>query len=253
MARSFLSLWGSCFGGGLAFASRLSWDAALQLREKKRMHSAFGSYVSPQIMTEIVAGRLQPGLGGERRSLCVMFVDIRDFTTRSEGMLPEQLIALLNRYFSEMTQAIHRNGGTLDKFIGDGIMAFFGAPQVLDCPERNALEAAQEMLLRLQRLNERLKTEGIVPIRIGIGLHIGDAIVGHVGSESRHEYTAIGDAVNVASRLEGLSKTVGYPVVCSAEVVAGVGNIDHFVDLGEHPVKGHTAVKVFGWAPKVLE
>jgi class 3 adenylate cyclase len=204
-------------------------------------------------MEEIVAGRLSQELGGTQKEVCVLFSDIRNFTTYSEGKSPEEVISLLNEYFSEMTAAIHKHGGTVDKFIGDGIMAFFGAPKRLDCAERNALESAQDMLISLHHLNKKLAARGVQPIRIGIGLNSGKVVVGHVGSESRHEYTAIGDVVNTASRIEGLTKDLGYPIVCSSTVASAVGFAGGMVDLGEKPIKGHTDIHVYGWKPPVLE
>ena len=260
LAYSLLQLWqsrylpvgGILFSGAFAFTARFGYEAVTQMRERRLLRGTFGSYVSPQILQEIMAGNIKPGLGGARKRVCVLFADIRDFTTRSENMQPEELIALLNGYFTEMTAAIHKHGGTVDKFIGDGIMCFFGAPQALECPEKNALEAAQEMLVRLQQFNRQLQEKNLEPVRIGIGLHIGDVIIGHVGSESRNEYTAIGDVVNTASRLEGLTKTLGYPVVCSDAVAAAVGYAGGLADLGEQGIKGHSALKVFGWKPPIL-
>lgn len=234
--------------GILAFTGRLGMDTILQIREKRFIRAAFSSYVSPQILKEIVAGRLSQDLGGTRKKVCVLFSDIRNFTSRSEGQLPEEIITLLNEYFSEMTQAIHNHEGTVDKFIGDGMMAFFGAPNPLDCPERNALNAAQEMLVRLEHVNTNLQSRGLEPIAIGIGLHAGAVIIGHVGSTTRHEYTAIGDVVNTASRLEGLTKELQYPIICSAEIAKTVGYTHGLIDLGDHPVKGHSAVHVYGMA-----
>jgi class 3 adenylate cyclase len=235
----------------IALIGRSLADQAANALERLRLRRAFGAYVSPQIMDEIVGGRLSGSLGGDRRALCVLFADIRDFTTRSETLSPEVLIALLNRYFEEVTGAIHRHDGTVDKFIGDGIMAFFGAPKALDNPSAAAVAAAQEMLARLGKFNEVLQQEGQAPIRIGIGLHAGDAVVGHVGSTSRHEYTAIGDTVNLASRIEGLTKEVGYPLVCSESVVKALDVPIGFVNLGARPIKGHTPVVVYGWPVRV--
>lgn len=128
-------------------------------------------------------------------------------------------------------------------------MAFFGAPNDLDCPETNAIQAAQEMLTRLQLVNASLQSRSIEPIDIGIGLHAGEVIIGHVGSASRHEYTAIGDVVNTASRLEGLTKELKYPIICSAQVAKVVKYAYGLTDLGEHAVKGHSAVHVYGCNP----
>jgi class 3 adenylate cyclase len=235
----------------LAFAARLAYESVRHYREKRFLRANFSSYVSPPILREIMAGRLTPDLGGKRQRLCVLFSDIRNFTGRSEKLPPEAVITLLNDYFSEMAEAIHKHGGTLDKFIGDGIMAFFGAPATMPCPEKNALECAQEMLIRLEAVNRKLVSRGMEPVSIGIGLHSGDAVVGHVGSASRHEYTAIGDVVNTASRLEGVTKDIGHPVALSATVADAVGGAGGLVDVGMQSIKGHAPVQVFGWSPPV--
>lgn len=174
------------------------------------------------VLHEILAGRLRPGVGGERRRVCVLFSDIRDFTGRSEREPPERILALLNRYFEDMTAAVHAHNGTVDKFIGDGLMAFFSAPN-----------------------------PSAAPVQIGIGLHAGDAIIGHVGSRERHEYTAIGDTVNIAARLEGLTKEAGFPIVCTQTVVEALCPDAGLLPLGQKPIKGHTPVAVFGWRPDV--
>ncbi len=235
----------------LALGGRLAFEGLLQSRERQALRQAFGGYVSPAIMDEILAGRLGSGLGGARHNLCVLFADIRSFTTRSESMAPEALIALLNRYFGEVTAAVHAHGGTIDKFIGDGVMVFFGAPKSLANPALPAFATAQELLARLATLNQALAAEGLSPLEIGIGLHCGDAVVGHIGSAARHEYTAIGDTVNVASRLEGVTKEVGFPLVCSRAVAAALGGPESngLHALGARPIKGHTPVEIFGWRP----
>ncbi|MDD4928541.1 MAG: adenylate/guanylate cyclase domain-containing protein [Gallionella sp.] len=260
-AISTLQLWQSHYlpvsavllSASVAFVMRLVYESVIQMRERQRLRGTFGNYVSPQIMQEIMEGNIKPGLGGEHKRLCVLFADIRNFTTRTEQMPADDLIKLLNGYFTEMTAAIHNHDGTIDKFIGDGLMAFFGAPKMLECPEKNALEAAQEMLVRLDAYNLRLEASGQYPIQIGIGLHVGDVIVGNVGSETRNEYTVIGDVVNTASRLEGLTKTLGYPVACSATVADAVGCAGGMVDMGEQIIKGHSSLRVYGWRPKLIQ
>lgn len=236
----------------LAFVGRAGFDALREFREKRFLRQAFSGHVSPVVMNEILAGNVQGGTGSRRR-VCVLFADIRGFTARSERATPEAIIELLNGYFSLMTEVIHKHGGVVDKFIGDGLMAFFGAPQALEHPEKRALEAAQEMLIRLHQHNRALQARGIDPIAIGIGLHVGEVILGYLGSEARHEYTAIGDTVNAASRLEGMTKTLGYPVVCSAEVAAAVQGSAELADLGEQSVRGHAPMHLFGWRPAILE
>lgn len=236
----------------LAFTGRAAFDSLRQYREKRFLKQAFGGHVSPVVMKEILAGNVQLG-AGKRQRVCVLFADIRGFTTRSEQTPPEAIIELLNGYFAQMTEAIHKHGGVVDKFIGDGLMAFFGAPQSLEHPERKALEAAQEMLLRLHRYNQSLTERGVEPIAIGIGIHAGEVILGYIGSEARHEYTAIGDTVNAASRLEGMTKTLGYPVVCSSAVADAVKVSTELVDLGEHSIRGHAPMHLSGWRPAILD
>jgi class 3 adenylate cyclase len=233
----------------VAVGARMLYEASLQLRERRRLRRAFGAYVSPDIMRDILRSDPPPGLGGERYWLCVLFADIRGFTERSERTDPEATIRLLNRYFSEVTTCIHGAGGTLDKFIGDGVMAFFGAPQRLENPCIPAVRAAREMLECLPRLNAALALEREAPVAIGIGLHAGDAVVGNMGSETRHNYTAIGDSVNVASRLEGLTKDVDFPLVCSELVFESLKDRSGFVKLGPRSIKGHQPVVVYGWRP----
>ena len=149
-----------------------------------------------------------------------------------------------------MTATIHLHGGTIDKFMGDGLMAFFGAPNSRDNPAQDAFDAAREMLKRLEELNKQLSAQGIEPIRIGVGLDAGEVIVGHVGSTSRNEYTVIGDTVNVASRLEGLTKVVGYPIVCTSDVAGALNGAEELDALGEQAIAGHVPVEVFSWRPK---
>lgn len=233
----------------LAFALRLGWESLRHYREKQLLRSAFAGHVSPQVLRAILRGRLQPDADGERCKVTILFADIRGFTARSEKSTPEQMIELLNRYYAEVSAAIHNHGGSIDKFIGDGLMATFGVPQPLPAPERNALEAAQDILLRLSRLNETLQAQGLDPIEVGIGIHSGEVLAGYVGSRKRRDFTVIGDPVNTASRLEGLSKSLAYPVICSHEVAAAVGFAGGMVDLGPQPVKGRSDVHVWGWHP----
>ena len=235
--------------GLLALAGRWLLGALQEMGERRRLRAAFAGYVSPPVMREILQRRLPVGLGGELRHVCVLFADIRGFTTLSEGLAPQAVIALLNRYFEQVNQAIHGEGGTISCFMGDGLMAIFGAPQNMATPSVAAFAAARAMLEALQRLNAELQAEGRAPIAIGIGLHVGEAIVGHLGSQARHDYSAIGDAVNVASRIEGLTKELGHPVICSQAVVDELAQPRLFTDLGPQAIKGHSPVQVWGWKP----
>ncbi len=141
-------------------------------------------------------------LGGANQTITVLFADIRGFTALSERENPEKIVGLLNRYFSAMSEIIFEHGGTLDKYIGDGLMAIFGAPTATPEDPLNAVKAAVAMQKRLLKLNDELKVDGFSPISVGIGLHTGEATIGYIGSDKRSEYTAIGDTVNLASRLE---------------------------------------------------
>ena len=145
-------------------------------------------------------------LGGVTQTITVLFADIRGFTGISEHAPPEKIVQLLNRYFSAMTDIIFAHGGTLDKYLGDGLMALFGAPTVTPKDASNAISAAVAMQRRMLSINDELRAEGFPEIGIGIGLHTGEVIVGYIGSERRSEYTAIGDAVNTSSRLESNAK-----------------------------------------------
>ena len=234
----------------LAVLGRITMESAFAYRERQRLRSSFGSYVSPGVMRGILAGDITPSMVGERTPICVLFSDVRNFTTLSESRPPEEVIALLNAYFDEMVESVHIHHGTVDKFIGDGLMCFFGAPERLDNACQAAFDAARDMLARLDKLNARLVASGADPIAIGVGLHFGPAVVGHVGSAARHEYTAIGDTVNIAARLEGLTKELGYPVVCSESVAQALGGQTGLEPLGARAVKGRAAVTVFGWTAR---
>ncbi|MEO5669310.1 MAG: adenylate/guanylate cyclase domain-containing protein, partial [Ramlibacter sp.] len=232
----------ACIGRG-ALEGWRNW------REKRRLSDTFSGYVSPEVMREIVAGGVAADQQGRKVTVCVLFSDIRGFTTLSEHAPAEEVVALLNRYFARMTAAVHHHGGTVDKFIGDGLMAFFGAPNKLANPSRNALDASHEMLAELAALNVELAAEGRAPLAIGIGLQTGEAVIGHIGSPERHAYTAIGDTVNTAARLEGLCKDLGCPIVCTEIVAQAVGPAAGLVALGAQPLKGRSAIPVYGWLP----
>ena len=162
-------------------------------------------------------------LGGVNQTITVLFADIRGFTALSERENPEKVVGLLNRYFSVMTDIIFAHGGTLDKYIGDGLMAIFGAPTASPEDALNAVKAAVTMQKRLTTLNAELRTEGYTQISVGIGLHTGEATIGYIGSEKRSEYTAIGDTVNLASRLE--SNAAGGQILMSEATAAASGNL----------------------------
>jgi adenylate cyclase len=234
-------------GFGLAFGGRHAYDTLLKLRERRRLRASFAGSVSPTVMQEILAGRISPELGGTRETVCVMFSDIRGFTTRSERMTPEQTIQFLNRYFETVVSLIHQHDGCVASFIGDGIMAVFGAPKPLANPCAEAFAAARAMLGVVADLNRQFVAEGTATMDIGIGLQVGEAVMGHVGSRTRHDFTAIGDVTNVASRLESLTKEAGYRIVVSKTVAEQLGADAGLTPLGEMGIKGHTPVDVYGY------
>jgi adenylate cyclase len=238
-AAMLLAAWSMALG-------RSAWQAWQHYRDKQRLGRTFSGYVSPEVLKQIMAGAIDARNAGSKLPVCVLFSDIRGFTTLSEHMPAEQVVDLLNRYFARMTAVVHRHGGTVDKFIGDGMMAFFGAPNRLDAPEQAALAAARAMLGELQALNAELRAEGQAALGIGIGLHTGLAVIGHIGSAERHEYTAIGDTVNIAARLESLCKELGYPIVCSEAVARSLGYPAALAALGDQPLKGRAAMSVYG-------
>ena len=242
-----LSLCVAWAGGVGAKAAVNAW---LLIRERKRLRDTFGGFVSPDVMTEILAGKLDPKMDGVRSEICVLFADIRGFTTLSESMPPEQVTALLNRYFDRMVSTIHSHGGTLDKFIGDGLMAVFGAPVPSNTACDDALACAQAMIRELGRFNAEQLSMGSPAIEIGVGLHYGPAVMGYVGSRDRYEYSAIGDTVNTASRIEGLTKDSGFPVLLSSSVYHHVHDTRALVSMGTMSIRGHSAIAVFAWKPE---
>jgi class 3 adenylate cyclase len=211
------------------------------LDERERMRSLFGRAVSPEVAGLFMSGQLK--LGGEVREVTILFSDIRGFTSLSEPLPPEQVIAFVNEYLDEMHAAIQGAGGIVHKLGGDSIMALFGAPMTDPNSSQTALRAALRMRARLAALNERRRARGDVPLRIGIGINTGSVVAGGVGSEDRLEYTVLGDAVNVAARLESLTKDFPeYDILISDSTLFALPDRDRLetVDLGEVKVKGKT-------------
>ena len=225
---------------GAAFLLAQGLRYSLEGREKRKLKRLFQRYVSPDVVRQLVQRPEKLALEGEHRTVSVLFSDIRDFTTRSEQTPPEILVLCLNRYLSVMVEIIHRHGGMVDKFIGDAIMAVFGAPLTLEDHARRAVEAGCAMQSALKVLNEKFTSEGIPELTIGVGIHSGEAIVGNIGSPERMEYTVIGDTVNVAARIESLCKRFGPSILISSATRLGVDAPFVFESLGEELLKGKT-------------
>jgi adenylate cyclase len=176
-----------------------------RLAREEVARANYSRFLPEYVVREILENPDSFRLGGVNQLITVLFADIRGFTSISEHENPERIVSLLNRYFSAMSEIIFAHSGTLDKYIGDGLMALFGAPKAHSDDAQNALRAAVAMQEEMRMLNEELIADGFAPIEIGIGLHTGEAIIGYVGSEKRSEYTAIGDTVNLAARLESIA------------------------------------------------
>lgn len=220
---------------GLALAEYLK-----EKRQREQAVQLFSRFLNPHVVQQLVGqGRTVASLSGQSRQISVLFSDIRGFTTLSEAHPPQQIVELLNRYFSLQVEVIFRHGGTLDKFIGDAIMAFWGAP--LDDPEhaRHAVGAALEMTQVLGKFKRELGDLG-QDFDVGIGIHSGAAVVGFIGAEQKLDYTAIGDTVNLSSRIEGLTKGVARILVSQATREA-CGEAFEFKAHGSYKVKGRNA------------
>ncbi|MDX6611339.1 MAG: adenylate cyclase [Blastocatellia bacterium] len=184
-----------------------------RLAREEVARANYGRFLPEYVVKQILENPDSFKLGGVMQTITVLFADIRGFTRISEHASPEKIVHLLNKYFSAMTDIIFAHGGTLDKYLGDGLMALFGAPTATPKDAGNALSAAVAMQRRMMGINEELKAEGFAEIGVGMGLHTGEVTVGYIGSERRSEYTAIGDTVNTASRLE--SNALGGQILIS--------------------------------------
>lgn len=186
--------------------------------------STFGQYVPKALVRKIVQNGETPTLGGDRRFISVLFTDIEGFTTISESLEPEDLMERLSDYFRGMTQIVHGHNGTINKFIGDAVMALWNVPDVQANHVVEACRCALAARQYLEAYNQSLQSMGLPPFRTRFGIHCGEAVVGHIGNADRMEYTALGDTVNVASRLEGLNKNYGTTILISDDVVKQVGD-----------------------------
>jgi adenylate cyclase len=199
----------------LAFALNMVYGYFVESRSKRELAALFGTYVPPELVDEMVKQPEKYSMQATSRELTVMFCDMRGFTAMSEQMEPLQLQALLNEVFSRLTHIIRSHRGTIDKYMGDCVMAFWGAPVATPEHADLAVHAAMGMAEAVHQLNQEHQNQGLPIIGVGIGLNTGTMCVGDMGSDIRRSYTVIGDAVNLGSRLEGLSKTYGVEIVVS--------------------------------------
>ena len=210
------------------------------LQERENLKDSFARFVNKEIAEKALRGQLK--LGGERREVTILFSDIRGFTSMSENMKPEELIKFLNAYFSEMVGCVVKNKGTVDKYIGDAIMAHWGAIRVHKNPSDAALRSALQMRASLAKFNKRRAHK----IRFGIGINHGPVVAGQIGSQERLEYTVIGDTVNLASRLEGLTKQLKVDILIADNVYQAVKKDFHVESLGAIKVRGkQKAVNIY--------
>ena len=216
-------------------------------KEKKKVKGAFSQYLSPEVIQDVLKDSESLKLGGVRKKLTMFFSDVRDFTNISEQLSPEELCSFMNQYFTPMTRILLMKKGVLDKFIGDAIMAFWGAPLELDDQADVAADASVLMLYELERIQKEYKEKGFPHCDIGIGLNTDFVSVGNMGSNERFCYTAMGDGVNLASRLEGLTKEYGVKILISEYTVAAFTKDHHVIrELDDIRVKGKDKpVKVF--------
>ncbi|OGL42345.1 MAG: hypothetical protein A3C43_10375 [Candidatus Schekmanbacteria bacterium RIFCSPHIGHO2_02_FULL_38_11] len=216
-------------------------------KEKRKIRGAFQQYLSPEVVQEIIKDPSKLKLGGEEKILSILFSDVRGFTTISEKLKPDELVKLLNEYFNAMTEVITNiHKGTLDKFIGDAIMAFWGAPVDLPDHPLRACLSALGMIKKLKELQEKWIQEGKPKVEIGIGINTGMVVVGNMGSDSRFDYTVMGDSVNLASRLEGLTRTYGINIIISEFTLSTLENEFVTRELDCVRVKGKVKpVKIF--------
>jgi adenylate cyclase len=217
-------------------------------RSRRAMLALFGEYVAPQLVERMARDPRSVRIDSGDKELTILFADIRGFTRMAETMRPEQLREYLNRFLTAMTDVIHRHHGTVDKYIGDAVMAFWGAP--IDDPDHadHAVAAALDMQREVARLSDAFAREGLPTLAVGIGLNTGLVRVGDMGSRARRAYTVIGDAVNLAARLEALTKHVDAAGIVAGDATRRAARAHRFESLGLHAVPGRQE-PVHAWVP----
>jgi len=228
----------------LTYASITAAEFVQSEMGRRKIRNMFGRYVSDSVVEELMRDPDNIALGGQRRTLTIMFCDIRGFTAYSENKPPEEVVSRLNEYLTAMTAIILRHGGTLDKYLGDGLMAFFGAPVYYPDHITRAVQTAIEMQKAIDKLNREWTAKNEPPLKIGIGINSGSALVGNVGSPDRMDYTLIGEDVNLASRVEGLTKTYGTYIVISERTIK-MAEMENIKLPREPEYLGHAEVKGF--------
>jgi len=229
-----------CFSGIMAFRF------TVESKEKRWIKKTFSYYLSPQVINELTSNPDKLRLGGEKKFLTILFSDIRGFTTLAEKLAPEEVSSILNEYLSAMTDIIFKYNGTLDKFIGDAIMVLWGAPVSQEDHAKRAVLCAIDMHKKLKELHKEWASQNKPLFEIGIGINSGEVIVGNMGSKDRMEYTAIGDNVNLASRIEGLNRDYNTKIIISESTYELVKNDIKAAPLGEVKVKGkEKPVKIY--------
>jgi len=218
---------------GIAINTVINYE---RLQKQAQARSSFERFLPRQVVDQILRSPDEVKLGGVRQKVTALFADVRNFTTLSETSTPELIVNLLNEYFSMVSEIIFKHSGTLDKYMGDGLMALFGAPYVSELDAVKAVRAAVEMQRAMIAFNDRMRADNLPPIQIGIGVNTGHAIVGYIGSEARLDYTAIGDTVNTAARLEGLAQPG--QIVISENTVQSLDETFIVRSLGTERLKG---------------
>ena len=221
----------------IIFLMRVATGYLTERVRKRKILSVFRTYMAPQVVDELGrSGNYKIELGGRDREIAVLFVDIRGFTSMSEGLSPEKIVGILNRYLGMVTEAIFRNDGTLDKFIGDAVMAVYNAPLDVENYACKAVQTGLDIVAAVDKINVELKNEFGIEIACGVGVHSGRAVVGNIGCSFRMDYTAIGDTVNVAERLESIAK--GGQVLISKNLYEQVKDQYNAVYAGSQSLKG---------------
>ena len=240
------NLWIEVVPTSLALFLGAGTTIVVNYMREERVRREYARFFSPVVARQIAEDHSGQALAGKRREITVLFSDIRDVTTISEGLSPEDVVELLREYFNTMVPIVLKHGGTLDKYVGDAIMALFSAPLPQEDHAARAVRAAQEMIAQLPILSPKWEAKCGRALRIGVGINTGAAVVGVMGADHRREYSAIGDTVNLASRLEGVTKEFKTPIAMSQATAEAVGSGFRLRELGKVHVKGRgEEVRVF--------